>query len=261
MNCAYCYESDKISGNVDNLELKNDVDKVMAHNYDIVEIEFLGGEPLLNIDGIIFCCEYIQNNYAKVKVKYLITTNGTVLNELILNTIKKYNMKIFVSIDGNKFIHNMNRFYKNKKGTYDDVIYNAKILKNEINDLRIHITLTKNTVGFLYDSVKSLYDNGFNQISVGVAHKYVNDNFYNTYVKNHEKILNHINNFENLILYPMMEIDANIRNVESLKIKNNSTFIEKSNEFIDTTDLMGELKDFYESIELTKNMYRQICDK
>ncbi len=73
-----------------------------------VSITFFGGEPLLNKPVFIFAIAYSQY-LAKLhgkKVFYSMTTNGTLLDDEIINYIKKHNFGLMVSMDGPEDIHN-----------------------------------------------------------------------------------------------------------------------------------------------------------
>lgn len=75
-------------------------------------------------------------------IKYLITTNGSIINDNILELFNKYKFIITVSLDGPNFIHNKNRRWRiNGKGTYEEVIKNILNLKTNIIDYKSKIQI------------------------------------------------------------------------------------------------------------------------
>lgn len=143
MDCRYCYAS----GGTYNQEIispsliskkvaKQAVNFLISSSgdRDAVRITFFGGEPLLNMPVIKWTIDY-GNKVAKEnnkKIYFGITTNGTLLNNEIIDYLLKQNVEITVSIDGPKNIHDLNRIYKGKKnGTYNTVYKNiSRLLSN-----------------------------------------------------------------------------------------------------------------------------------
>lgn len=140
LKCRYCYGhdgeySDKGMMTIDTA--KESVKFLMdtSKNKE-VGICFFGGEPLLNFELIKDIAAYAKDlakEYDK-KVSFSITTNATLVDKKISDFIKENKIAVTVSIDGNKEIHDANRYYSKSKGSYDDVIRGIKYLKdNEVN--------------------------------------------------------------------------------------------------------------------------------
>lgn len=105
---------------------------------------FYGGEPLLKFDLIEKCVNYINDNAKDKNVNYTITTNGTLINNKIITFLAKNNFSIVISMDGSKEDHNINRVFKNGEGSYDKIISNLKMIKE--NHPEIFKTIRFNTV-------------------------------------------------------------------------------------------------------------------
>ena len=72
-------------------------------------ITFYGGEPLLNFAGIKTFIEEVnklKKNYYWPQVQYSIVTNGSLFNNEIICFLKKNDIAVGISIDGDKFSHN-----------------------------------------------------------------------------------------------------------------------------------------------------------
>ncbi|MFB3765154.1 MAG: radical SAM protein [Methanotrichaceae archaeon] len=87
-------------------------------------VGFYGGEPLLNFKLIKECVNYIQENYGS-NIYYLITTNGSLLDEERSNWLMDNDFVISVSLDGPEQEHNRLRVYGTGKGTFKDVMKNV----------------------------------------------------------------------------------------------------------------------------------------
>ncbi|MGL4953536.1 MAG: radical SAM protein, partial [Culicoidibacterales bacterium] len=118
LRCSYCYAGNGDYGDKGKIMTLNTANKIAQFIEgvlkDVNTITFFGGEPTLNIEVIKFFCERYSN------FNFLMQTNGVNLNnQELLNLIYKYNIKVTVSIDGNKAIHDRER--KDYKGnpTYD----------------------------------------------------------------------------------------------------------------------------------------------
>lgn len=145
LRCKYCYaQGGNYGGNASLMHTKT-ADKVLKMIYEypqfqkLKDITFFGGEPLLAWKLI----EYICKNTQKKQVRYLLQTNGTILNDNIIKILKEYNIYVTVSIDGFEHMHDYNRIDKFGKGTYQQVIKNIKKMKaNGIKVVEIQATIS-----------------------------------------------------------------------------------------------------------------------
>ena len=107
----------------------------VAEEYNYIRIptvNFYGGEPLLNYALIKQCVLYINAHYSQFKPNYSMTTNGSLLNDEIIDFINTYKINVMVSLDGPEEEHDRNRIYKNGKGTFRDVYKNIIKLSKKI---------------------------------------------------------------------------------------------------------------------------------
>ena len=98
----------------------------------VSSIHFFGGEPLLAMSEIVHFCLELQK---KCKVsgavcpEFTMTSNGTMITEDVANQISLCGIKMCVSVDGPKEIHNANRIYPEAKGSFDDTMRGLGYLK------------------------------------------------------------------------------------------------------------------------------------
>lgn len=166
-DCKYCYETDKTS-KYSWEEIKELLDNIVKYNKEF-SIEFLGGEPLLAFNYIKQTYEYLENMDDVNVHSYCITTNGTILNDEIINFLKE-NKKVAwaASMDGTLFM-NCLRITKDGYNTYHKVIENYKKLKKEIdeNQITFHMVTHPYNIGYLSQGIDHFYNLGIRHIGVG----------------------------------------------------------------------------------------------
>ena len=175
LRCEYCFASkgDYKSGRrlmTKEIALKA-VDYLVAnsgHRHNI-EIDFFGGEPLMNFDTVKEVVAYgreLENKSGK-KFYFTITTNGTLFDEEKINFINENMDNIVISIDGRKDIHDSIRYDRSGKGTYDRIVPPAQKLVSGRNGKSYFVrgTFTSRNKDFSKD-VMHLASLGFREISV-----------------------------------------------------------------------------------------------
>ncbi len=134
-----------------------------------LEVDFFGGEPLMNFDVVKKLVEYgrsIEEKNGK-KFRFTLTTNGINLNDEILEFANKEMGNLVLSIDGRKEIHDRMRPRRGGQGSYDEIVpkfIKAAESRDQMN-YYVRGTYTHHNLDFAED-VKHLADLGFRQISV-----------------------------------------------------------------------------------------------
>lgn len=134
-----------------------------------LEVDFFGGEPLMNFDVVKKLVAYgreIEKEKDK-NFRFTLTTNGVLLNDDIIEFANKEMDNIVLSIDGRKEVHDYMRPFKNGAGSYDLIIDKFKKVAESRNQTKYYVrgTFTHYNLDFVKD-VLSLADEGFEQISV-----------------------------------------------------------------------------------------------
>lgn len=173
--CQYCfagkgeYHGDK---SLMSLEVgKKAIDFLIQNsgNRRNLEVDFFGGEPLMNFEvvkGIVAYGRSLEEKYNK-KFRFTLTTNGMLLNDEVMEFANKEMSNVVLSVDGRKEVNDRMRPTPNGKGSYD--IFMPKFLKlaelrNQTN-YYVRGTCTHYNLDFSKD-VLHLADLGFKQISV-----------------------------------------------------------------------------------------------
>lgn len=134
-----------------------------------LEVDFFGGEPLMNFDVVKDIVEYarsIEKDNNK-NFRFTITTNGVLLDDEIQTYINKHMHNVVLSIDGRKEVHDRMRYTINHKGSYDVILPKFKKMAESRNqkDYYVRGTFTRENLDFAKD-VLHLANLGFKQISV-----------------------------------------------------------------------------------------------
>lgn len=120
LDCSYCYAG---GGDYGGKSLLMDERKVITslmqitQRHDVISlVQFIGGEPLLNLPAIRTLCETLNNlvktGALKKQPRFGVVTNLTVLTEKHLKTFKEFGITVTVSIDGPDYIHDKQRTKK-----------------------------------------------------------------------------------------------------------------------------------------------------
>lgn len=89
--------------------------------YQYLTVDFFGGEPLLNFEGIKFAVEYALQHGADKKWKFTVSTNTLLLGEEELSFLKKHDFSFVLSCDGRPRVHDAYRVTPGGCGTSEIV--------------------------------------------------------------------------------------------------------------------------------------------
>lgn len=133
------------------------------------EIDFFGGEPLINFRTVKAVTEYVREREKDTGklFKLTLTTNGVLLDEKISAWLNENNISVVLSLDGRKEIHDAMRPDISGRGSYDRVVKNFKRLVDSRGGENYYLrgTYTKKNLDFTAD-VLSAYDAGFDILSI-----------------------------------------------------------------------------------------------
>lgn len=134
-----------------------------------LEIDFFGGEPLMNYQVLQNTVEYCKQMGVKhnKNFKLTTTTNGVLLDSGISDYLNAEMDNVVLSLDGRKSINDSARPTVNGKGSYDVIIDKIKYFTSIRGDKSYYVrgTFTSDNLDFDKD-VLFMADQGFTQISV-----------------------------------------------------------------------------------------------
>lgn len=174
LRCEYCFaDGGTYNGAAENMSLDvalKAIDMIVSKsaNRHNLEVDFFGGEPLLNFDVVKKTVEYarsIEKAHNK-NFRFTITTNAMLLNDEIIDFFNKEMYNVVVSIDGRRSVHDCVRKMASGKGSFDTAIKNALRFKQlRKGQYYIRGTYTALNKDFSKD-VLFLNDLGFDQLSI-----------------------------------------------------------------------------------------------
>ena len=134
-----------------------------------LEVDFFGGEPLMNWDVVKELVKYgreKEKEYNK-NFRFTLTTNGVLLDDEVMEFVNKEMSNVVMSLDGRKEINDKMRPFRNGKGSYDLIVPKFKKLADSRNQTNYYIrgTFTRNNLDFSKDVIEYA-DLGFTQMSI-----------------------------------------------------------------------------------------------
>ncbi len=134
-----------------------------------LEVDFFGGEPLLNWDVCKRLVEYgrsIEKDHNK-NFRFTLTTNGVLVDDEVIEFCNKEMGNVVLSLDGRKETHDRLRTTCNGKGSYDLIVDKFKKFANARNqaDYYMRGTYTHYNTDFSKDIIH-MADLGFKELSI-----------------------------------------------------------------------------------------------
>ena len=175
IRCKYCFASQgdfKGQRTLMSAEVgKKAIDFLIENsgNRRNLEVDFFGGEPLMNFDVVKEVVDYgrIREKEANKNIRFTMTTNAVLLNEENMNYINENMHNVVLSIDGREEVNDKMRYTINGQGTYDIIIPKLKRMVELRNHQNYYVrgTFTHHNLDFSKD-VLHLADQGFLNVSV-----------------------------------------------------------------------------------------------
>ena len=134
-----------------------------------LEVDFFGGEPLMNWQVVKDLVKYgrEQEKLHNKKFRFTLTTNGVLLNDEVMEFCNKEMGNVVLSVDGRKEVHDYMRPFRKGAGSYDLIMPKFEKFAESRNQDKYYVrgTFTHHNLDFSQD-VLHLADLGFKQISV-----------------------------------------------------------------------------------------------
>lgn len=179
LRCGYCFASAGSYGggrSLMSLETgKKAIDLLMklSKHRKHVEIDFFGGEPLLNFEVCKALAEYGHmeaKKHGKI-LKLTLTTNGVLLDDAVIDWANQHEMDAVLSLDGRESVHNRMRKFINGSNSYQAVVEPFKRFvasRQTWADKKYYLrgTYTHFNTDFADDVIHMADDLGFTELSM-----------------------------------------------------------------------------------------------
>ena len=175
LNCSYCFASQgKYQG--DRALMSFEVGK-RAFDFLIensgtrrnLEVDFFGGEPLMNWDVVKQLVAYarsIEKEHNK-NFRFTLTTNGILIDDEVIDFLNKERSNVVLSLDGRKEVNDHFRRDYAGNGSYDKIVpkFQKLVKAREGKNYYVRGTFTHNNVDFTND-LFHMADLGFTELSM-----------------------------------------------------------------------------------------------
>lgn len=184
LNCTYCYQFNKSCMRMSFDVAKKFIDDLLDDKYGYINrynspaiiIEFIGGEPLLEIqltrqiyEYFLYRCYELNHPWFNLH-RVSICSNGLqYFDPEVQSFFKDYaqNISFNISIDGNKELHDACRIQPNGEGSYDIAMAGLNHFnKHYTSERNSKMTLAPSNLKYLFDSVVDFINNGMKVINL-----------------------------------------------------------------------------------------------
>lgn len=173
LRCRYCYAAGGTYGEPESDMQAGVARATIDYFYQIYgavrNVQFFGGEPLLNPDALELVCRYVSQKHAALEISRLpsfsVVTNGTILSPRILDVLADYGVNVTVSIDGPEHVHD----YLRGRGTYRVVARNVEALRRAGIEVGVECTFTRRHLDHGID-VAALMEFFYREFGLHVSH-------------------------------------------------------------------------------------------
>ena len=175
LNCSYCFASQgKYHGDraLMSFEVgKQALDFLVANSkgHRNLEVDFFGGEPLMNFDVVKRLVAYARSieKEAGKNFRFTLTTNGMLIDDDVIDFANRECTNVVLSLDGRKEIHDRYRVDYAGKGSWDTIVpkFQKLVKAREGKNYYMRGTFTHANPDFLED-IQTMLDLGFNELSM-----------------------------------------------------------------------------------------------
>ena len=175
LNCAYCFASQgKYHGEraVMSFEVgKQALDFLIAHSGSRrnLEVDFFGGEPLMNFDVVKQLVAYARSREAECnkRFRFTLTTNGMLVDEEVIDFANRECYNVVLSLDGRQEIHDRFRVDYAGKGSWERIVpkFQRFVQARGGKGYYMRGTFTHANPDFLKD-IQTMLDLGFTELSM-----------------------------------------------------------------------------------------------
>ena len=175
LNCAYCFASQgKYHGDraLMSFEVgKQALDFLVAHSGTRrnLEVDFFGGEPLMNFDVVKRLVAYARSieGEKNKRFRFTLTTNGMLIDDDVIDFANRECSNVVLSLDGRKEIHDRFRVDYAGNGSWEKIVPKFQKLVQARGGKNYYMrgTFTHANPDFLKD-IETMLDLGFTELSM-----------------------------------------------------------------------------------------------
>ncbi len=175
LNCEYCFASQgKYHGEraLMSFEVGKRALDFLIENSGTrrnLEVDFFGGEPLMNWDVVKELVSYarVQEKIHNKNFRFTLTTNGILIDDDVIDFCNREMSNVVLSLDGRKEVHDRLRKDYQGRGSYDIIVpkFQEFVKRREGKSYYMRGTFTHNNIDFTND-IFHMADLGFTELSM-----------------------------------------------------------------------------------------------
>lgn len=175
LNCSYCFASQgKYHGEraLMSYEVGKRALDFLVENSDTrrnLEVDFFGGEPLMNFDVVKKLVAYARSieKEKNKNFRFTLTTNGVLIDDDVIDFANREMSNVVLSLDGRREVHDRFRVDYSGKGSYDSIVpkFQRLVKARDGKNYYMRGTFTHYNPDFLND-IKAMLDLGFTELSM-----------------------------------------------------------------------------------------------
>lgn len=189
--CTYCYQINKGTRRMTMDDAKLFIDKLLAGedgfkeyiNPDIspaIVVEFIGGEPFLEIDLIDEIVDYFRLRVIQLRHPWMekfcvsICSNGVLYTDPRVQKFlqkNKDNISFSVTLDGNKELHDKCRVFPDGGGSYDIAEAATQDWMSRGYYMGSKITISQENLPYIYDALMHIVGLGYDEIHANCVYE------------------------------------------------------------------------------------------
>lgn len=175
LNCSYCFASQgKYHGERAMMSFevgRQALDFLVANSGTRrnLEVDFFGGEPLMNFDVVKQIVAYARSIEEKTgkHFRFTLTTNGVLIDDDVIDFANRECSNVVLSLDGRKEVHDRFRVDHAGNGSWEKIVpkFQRLVAAREGKNYYMRGTFTHQNPDFLKD-INVMLDLGFNELSM-----------------------------------------------------------------------------------------------
>ena len=163
LRCGYCYAGEKMDKSMGPETAERAIDFLYEHSNGSCVATFFGGEPLLEFQLMKEIVGYSSRRYGQ-SIRFRMSTNGTLLDDEIIDYLREHDIFFVLSIDGSEEQHNRMRMFADGSGSYGAAIAHLGSVF-DFNPYTIAVSVVvPETVDFVASGVQDLFSKGFRYV-------------------------------------------------------------------------------------------------
>ena len=169
LRCRYCYTGEKFSRAMTPALGRHAIDSAIASLAErgLLELDFFGGEPLLEAESIARWMDYAaeQTQAAGAELRIGMTTNGTLADGLAWELMLDPRLHLNISCDGAPEVHDRNRVDQRGQGTAEQVLGTIDRLVAAGREVRVVMVVRPNNVSDFAAGLEYLFERGVSHVT------------------------------------------------------------------------------------------------